>query len=101
MLDLFCDLQRGRQLSHQRKRLTLFQQPLRTLYYFCGCMGSAGARGLVWLVHSPVTLFLLLPCLLAYGSLKYTGRPLSGPECISVLLLSCHLSSSSCPASRP
>ncbi len=68
-------LQRGRHLSHQRKRLTLFQQPLRTLYYFSACMTSASGRGLSWLIHSPVTLFVLLPLLVTYGSLKYTGAP--------------------------
>ena len=83
---MWCGVQRGRQLSHQRKQLTLFQQPLRTLYYFWGCMGSAGARSLVWLAHSPITLFILLPCLLAYISLKYTGKTLCDKALVMLLL---------------
>ena len=65
--------QLGKELALQRKQLRLFRRPARTLYYFTTCACGAAASGAVWLARHRLTLFLLVPALLAYGSLKVTG----------------------------
>ena len=69
-------LQRGKDLALQRKGLKLFRAPLRTLFYFCGSTSSAAGRGFMWLVKNRVTLFILVPALIGYVSLKVTGKSL-------------------------
>ncbi|KAK9829946.1 hypothetical protein WJX72_008802 [[Myrmecia] bisecta] len=65
--------QLGKKYSLQRRRLTLVRSPLRTLYYFFACAGDAALRGSAWVVHHPITLFILLPILGGYAGLKLTG----------------------------
>lgn len=66
-------MQLGKELALQRKQLRLFRHPARTLYYFTACACGAAASGAVWLARHRLTLFLLVPALLAYGVLKATG----------------------------
>lgn len=66
-------MQRGRELALQRKQLQLFRAPFRTLYYFCGSFTSAAGRGLLWLLKHRITLFLLIPTIVGFVSLKLSG----------------------------
>mmetsp|Transcript_2335 Transcript_2335/g.5234 ORF Transcript_2335/g.5234 Transcript_2335/m.5234 type:complete len:435 (+) Transcript_2335:584-1888(+) len=66
-------------LAEERKNLTLFRAPLKTLYYFLKYTVSGIASGCHWFVSHPVTLFILFPALAAYGAAKYTGH---APELI-------------------
>lgn len=62
-----------RQRSAERANLTLLRSPLRTLYYF-GCSLVSGAVSAVQYSSShPLTLFILLPVLAAYGTAKVSG----------------------------
>ena len=70
-------LQLGRELALKRCRLTFFRSPIKTLYYFTLSATSAAARGAVWTLQHPLTLFMLVPILAAYGSAKYTGESLA------------------------
>ncbi len=77
--------QLGKELALQRKQLRLFRHPLRTLYYFAACAGGAACSGAVWLARHRLTLFLLVPALLAYACLKLTGASANG--CLPLLAL--------------
>jgi len=85
--------QLGKDLAAQRKQLRLFRHPLRTLYYFGACAGGAAASGALWLARHRLTLYLLVPALLAYAGLKATGARgarraalLSGAACTAAVL---------------
>lgn len=55
------------------RKLTLLSQPLPTLYY-CGVyVGRSAKRGARGIVSHPVTLWVLLPLLLAYLGAKAIG----------------------------
>ncbi|KAK9917565.1 hypothetical protein WJX75_005821 [Coccomyxa subellipsoidea] len=66
--------QLGKELAAQRKQLRFFRHPIRTLYYFSACAGSAAVRGGLWLLKHRITLTLLLPAIAGYVFLKHTGQ---------------------------
>ncbi len=70
-------VQLGKQLAAERKQLRLFRHPIRTLYYFSACAGSAAVRGGLWLLKHRITLTLLLPAIAGYIFLKHTGAALA------------------------
>jgi len=95
--------QLGKDLAAQRKQLRLFRHPLRTLYYFGACAGGAAASGALWLARHRLTLYLLVPALLAYAGLKATGAwgprrasLLSGAACTAAVLRAV-CSAAACP----
>ncbi|KAG2502028.1 hypothetical protein HYH03_000522 [Edaphochlamys debaryana] len=55
------------------RNLTLFKQPLRTIYYFLQYAIVGLYNGAKWLASHPVTLMLVLPALLLYAGAKYAG----------------------------
>jgi len=66
-------MQLSTQLNERRSRLTLFRSPLPTLGAFATSTGQNLWNGVRWLAAHPATLFLLVPLLLLYSFLKFTG----------------------------
>ena len=81
VLLLACDalpascLQLGASLAQQRRQLTLFRHPLLTLYYLAACASAAAWRGVKWCLKHPIMLFIIVPVLATYLTLKFTGQP--------------------------
>ena len=79
VLFLACDalpascLQLGASLAQQRRQLTLFRHPLLTLYYLVACASAAAWRGVKWCLKHPIMLFIIVPVLATYLTLKSTG----------------------------
>lgn len=63
-----------RQQAEARKKLTLFQSPIRTLYYFTRSSIEGFSNAFKFCIGHPVTLFLVVPVLAAYSGAKYTGH---------------------------
>ena len=66
----------------QEAQLSLFRNPLRTLYWFGRFAGSGLATSARFCASHPITLFLVLPALALYGAAKHFG---SAPEAIALL----------------
>lgn len=62
-------------LARERRKLTLWGAPGATLRHFAINAGASAARGAAVAAAHPATLFLALPLLALYLSLKYTGAP--------------------------
>jgi hypothetical protein len=52
--------------AQERQHLTLFRHPIKTLYYFSKFVIRGSVNGTRWFVSHPLTIFLLVPALLAY-----------------------------------
>ena len=63
------------ELARERRKLTLWGAPGATLRHFAINAGASTARGAAVAAAHPATLFLALPLLALYVSLKYTGAP--------------------------
>ena len=57
----------------ERRNLTLWLAPRATLRHFAINAGRATARGTAVVARHPATLFVAIPLLALYSSLKYTG----------------------------
>lgn len=67
-------LQLGAALAQQRRQLTLFRHPVLTLYYLVACASAAAWRGVKWCLKHPIMLFIIVPVLATYLTLKSTGQ---------------------------
>ena len=67
-------LQLGASLAQQRRQLTLFRHPVLTLYYLVACASAAAWRGVKWCLQHPIMLFIIVPVLATYLTLKSTGQ---------------------------
>lgn len=69
---LFSFLQDERIVPTVRS-LSLFRSPFLTLKHFNASVFKSAGRSLTWTVAHPATLFLVLPVLLLYAALKFSG----------------------------
>eukprot|EP00199_Chlamydomonas_sp_CCMP681_P002152 CAMPEP_0119112770 /NCGR_PEP_ID=MMETSP1180-20130426/41649_1 /TAXON_ID=3052 ORGANISM="Chlamydomonas cf sp, Strain CCMP681" /NCGR_SAMPLE_ID=MMETSP1180 /ASSEMBLY_ACC=CAM_ASM_000741 /LENGTH=424 /DNA_ID=CAMNT_0007100469 /DNA_START=92 /DNA_END=1366 /DNA_ORIENTATION=- len=61
-----AELRQGRQSAETRSQMTLFRQPLRTLYYFGHFSVNGISNGVRLASKHPITIFVLMPAVAAY-----------------------------------